>query len=248
MDPQRTKVFTLVICITFVLVTVVAFFIMAVLRYRRKEAHHNYTMLSSTIDALETERKRIASDIHDSVGPLLSNMKFQLDSLNISIGDNHVVIEIKKQIDHTINSLRSISYNLIPAVLLKKGLLPALREYIQHEENDLFQIEFTCNTKLFLPEEKVVHIFRMMEEIIHNTKKHSRADGLKILIDETDDQYHIRTRDHGIGFDIDQVKMNSKNIGLYTMQCRVEMMQGTITYYSKKNQGVEINVYIPKSI
>ncbi len=246
MDTQRAKIFTLVIYTAVALVSVVGFFIAAVLRYRRKETRHHYLTLSNIIDALETERKRFASDIHDSIGPLLSNVKFQVDGLNVPTEDRKEVIEIKRHIDDAINNLRSISYNLIPAILLKKGLLAALREYILHEENNSLKILFICEVDVVMSQEKSVHVFRMMEEIIHNTKKHANASELKILIEESGDNYHIRTRDNGKGFDIDKVKMNNKNIGLYTLQCRVEMMQGTISFFSKKNQGVEINVYIPK--
>ena len=232
--------------IALVIAMILTFFVVTVIRYRRKESLHNFNMLAAIITTVEVERKRIAADIHDSIGPMLSNVKFQVDSLHLSEQDKAVAVGIKQHIDAVITNLRSVSYNLIPGILLKKGFVRALQNYIDQEANEQLNIEFECKQEVILPEAQSVHLFRMMEEIIHNTKKHANASLLKILFEQSDNYYLIRTRDNGIGFDVDHVMMNTKHIGLYSLQQRCDMMGAGLTIHSKQHQGVEMNIRIPR--
>ena len=92
----------------------------------------------------EAERKRIATDLHDNLGPLLSAVKLNISSVDIdNAGDREVMDKTAKHLDEIIGSMRQISYDLLPATLERKGLVEAIREFVssgEHETDDQYSV------------------------------------------------------------------------------------------------------------
>src|ERR1700753_2852449 len=119
----------------------------------------------------ENERKRIAGDLHDSLGPLLSAVKLNISSVDIETPDDQEILDkTSGYLDEIIGSLRRISHDLLPSTLERKGLLEAIREFISTvNSRQSIDIQLYVVKEIQISKEKEIHVFRMIQEIVHNT-------------------------------------------------------------------------------
>src|SRR3954468_8893814 len=126
------KIFYTTVFISLLIAIIIIFFVVSIILYHRRYIQLQRERIVAEITILENERKRMAADLHDSMGPLLSTIKLNLHSLNVTDEPDIRIIEKSgKYIDEVIRSLRQISHNLLPATLERKGLTEALHEFIR---------------------------------------------------------------------------------------------------------------------
>jgi signal transduction histidine kinase len=194
----------------------------------------------------EKERKRIATDLHDSLGPLLSAVKLNINSIDIQPEDEAVLDKAGKSLDEIISSMRQISYNLLPNTLERQGLVEAIRDFIGHVNyKKIINIQLYLVKDIRVPKEKEIHIFRMLQEIIHNTIKHAEAKNLQIGLSEEDNSLLLLTKDDGKGFDIEKEKEQSHGLGLKSLESRCEILNGILSMESRPGFGTNYFVKIP---
>ena len=127
MDTQETKVYIAALIAAGVLGVILIYFIITMIRQQRKTQRLNLEKIEAEIRTLEKERKRIASDLHDDLGPLLSAIRFKINAVDLINDDDKVLIENASQhIDDTLNRVREISFDLMPNTLIRKGLVQTL--------------------------------------------------------------------------------------------------------------------------
>lgn len=195
----------------------------------------------------EQERKRIANDLHDSLGPLLSTVKLYMHSIVINNdADKEALNKASGYIDETISNLREISYNLIPSTLARNNLIVAVNEYISRITNhNLLNIVFDVTNDTFIPKKIELHLFRIIQEIIHNTIKHSGAATLKLTITSQAGLLFLISEDDGQGFNLADVRQESEGLGLKSVENRCEIINGTFKIITAKNAGCKIIIKVP---
>ncbi|TDX00023.1 sensor histidine kinase [Dinghuibacter silviterrae] len=226
---------------------ILLFFVVSIIRYHRRYVRLQRDRILAEVTILENERKRIAGDLHDSLGPLLSTVKLNMGSIETeNVFERQVLEKSGKYIDEIISNMREISYNLLPISLERKGLLEAVKEFIGHLNGTApVRIQLHCWKEIAIPKEKEIHVFRMVQEIVHNTIKHSGARHLHIGISHESNRLLVMTKDDGHGFDAQKARETSGGLGLRSLESRAEILRGTLSIESKPQEGTRYYIEIP---
>ncbi len=207
-------------------------------------------MLTALLDGQEQERSRIARDLHDGLGGLLSGTKLQL-SLAGEPENKDFQLKMDKGIKHldmAVDELRRVAHNLTPDLLEKYGLLEALKDYAARMSNQELEVDVQfLHYENKLSSEQQLIIYRIIQELVNNAIKHANPSQIIIQIVEEEKQYHITVEDDGIGFDNSMIK-NNKTAGLFNIQSRVDFLKGNLQVQSELGQGSSFDIFIPKSI
>ena len=211
--------------------------------YRQKEKQINLTTKKLLVESLENERSRLAKELHDGVGPLLTTLKIFVQN---KISDTTQKDIMKKMIDDTITEVRQMTNVLRPATLDKFGLAEALFNYIEGvKKSTKIDILFEQSTKKEfsqLSKKQQINIFRIVQELLNNSIKHSKAKQIRITLSEFDEYLALYFFDDGIGFNPQKIKRGS---GISNIKERVEILNGLITIKSKSKVSItEIEVPI----
>lgn len=204
--------------------------------------------MNSMIEGQEAERLRIAKDLHDSLGGLLSNVKAhfstitneqpELSQLAITERTNHLI-------DEACLEVRRISHNMMPHALSISGLSGALEDLAQNMRN--LNYELTLELRELpenLPSTKQITLFRLIQEALSNIRKHANAKSVFIQLFQYKQQLHLTIEDDGSGFDYHKA-INNGGLGLQSINSRVEFLDGTIDWDSVNGRGTTINITFP---
>jgi len=214
----------------------------------KEKQNSKISTLTALLEGQELERGRLAKDLHDGLGGVLSAIKIQLsDIYNKNEENNHH--DLKKAINHldfAIEKLRKVSHNLMPDMLIKFGLEVALREFASRMTNPNLDINvqfLSFNNKL--ETEKQLFIYRIIQELVNNVIKHAEASQIIIQLVEDTNFYYVTVEDDGKGFDYKSDRiMNSA--GLLNIESRVKYLKGTLNIHSQINLGTSIDFNFPK--
>jgi len=201
-------------------------------------------LLRTVINTEEKERKRFAKDLHDGLGPLLSTVKMSISALlNTCTDPNN-----KKILDNTnlvtneaISSIKEISNNLSPHVLINFGLISALKNFINKiNESKVINIEFSNNIKeKRLNSNTEIILYRAICELINNTLKHASAKNIIINISKYRHTLIIQYQDDGIGFDSNKLEsLQDTGMGFDNIASRLKSINGMFVINSKPNEGI----------
>ena len=247
MDATEARIYLAVIITGIVLGTILLYFTISIIRQQRRNLELQKANALAEISAMEKERGRIAADLHDELGPVLSVIKFQVD--NVEQVDAEEKLQLQKasqSLDELIEKMREVANNLMPSALQRKGLIAAIHEFTQHAANQQgAEIYFSADPIPAIPEEKGINIYRVVQESIHNSLKHSRASKIDIGISEKGGVLRIVCRDNGQGFNYEKAIKESAGIGLRSLKNRTDIMGGTMTVESKINSGTAFLFEIP---
>ena len=206
--------------------------------------------LNSMIEGQEAERLRIAKDLHDSLGGLLSTVKAhfttiqkeieQLEKLNITEKTNSLI-------DEACIEVRRISHNMMPHALSISGLQGAIEDIAEslREEGYTTTLEIT-NLPKAIESTKEVMIYRLVQEIISNLRKHSNSKTILIQLLGYQKELTLIIEDDGKGFDYEKA-IEKGGLGLKSINSRVQYLDGTITWDSQPGKGTSITINIPVS-
>jgi two-component system NarL family sensor kinase len=202
--------------------------------------------MQSMIEGQELERERIAKDLHDSLGGLLSTVKLQFDSEQIGdeVKRNETFQRAHHLLDHAVTEVRTISQNLQPAALANLGLEAALKDLINRFSDPHYpDIDLQCYD---IPKEMnqiiSLSIFRVIQEMLHNAIKHSQANEILIQINREGDELVIQFEDDGVGFDPNKLKR--KGMGLDNIKSRIDYLKGTVERDSRLGEGTSYLIHV----
>ncbi|HSC53866.1 MAG TPA: sensor histidine kinase [Phnomibacter sp.] len=202
--------------------------------------------INAEITTLENERRRIASDLHDDVGPMLSAIKIQINHLEgQDDAERKLIGKSSKYIDDIIQKMREISNDLLPNVLVRKGLSAAVEDFLGKMKTNDLTFQFYCPNNERVDTKIEVNVYRLVQEIVHNTVKHSGATVLKIELDIVPGMLKLTTNDNGTGFDYKEMVSKKGGLGLLNLQSRTEMMGGDFDFDSEKGRGTNYLFEIP---
>jgi signal transduction histidine kinase len=203
--------------------------------------------MKSVIEGQEIERERIAKDLHDSLGGLLSTIKLQFDHVSSINHELHLMKEYTtahQLLDTAVDEVRTISRNLQPGALQNLGLVSAIKDLINRYEGENYpDIDFQYYE---MPEkmDKMISlsIYRIIQELFYNSIKHANANEILIQINTEDDELVIQYEDDGVGFD--QNNLKRKGMGLENIKSRVNYMHGSIAIESEKDKGMAVMIRV----
>lgn len=199
------------------------------------------------LEAEEKERSRIAADLHDGVGQLMSAARLNLSGLNAYEFSERrppeAFLKALTLVDDSCREIRSISHQMMPQVLQRKGLELALQEFIQKIRHP--ELKITLHVEGItapLPSLHAGVIYRMIQEGVNNVLKHARAKNLDISVIQEFDELSITLEDDGVGFD---TQVAAEGIGLQNIRSRVQFLEGEIDIHSSPGNGTLIAMHIP---
>jgi len=233
--------------LSLIITIIIIYFFASIIRYHRRYMKLQREKIFAEITIRENERKRIAADLHDSLGPLLSAVKLNISNVDIEHpGDKALLEKTAGHLDEIIGSMRRISHDLLPNTLERNGLLEAIREFIgQVNVKQGLNIQLYIVKEIQVPKEKEIHIFRMIQEIVHNTLKHAQAGNLQIGFSEEGGHLLCLTKDDGKGFDKEKVLAASQGLGLRSLESRCEILNGILSLDSMPGAGTNYFIKIP---
>jgi PAS domain S-box-containing protein len=206
-------------------------------------------LLNAIIKAEETERSRIAKDLHDGLGPIMATLKMYLEWLSDkSSVENHpdILVHSVSTINEAIVTLKNISNNISPHILEKFGIKAALNSFVDKVKRVspiIFKINVSLKDRVSSMIE--VSVYRIIVECINNSLKHSNATNIAIEITQNNALLHVSYEDNGIGFDFKKVMNANSGMGLHNMYNRIKTLGGTINIESEPNKGIKVNAEIP---
>ena len=200
-------------------------------------------ILRAVLETQENERKRVADDLHDSLGQELSTVKMMLGVARRTTQDKaqlEIVTSTLDILEKSIQELRNTCFNLMPSILEKGGLIFALYQLL---ETMPLEIELNTNvSELNISKNQEVSIYRVIQEFINNSIKHAEASKIEIIVEQSKQQLDITVSDNGKGFDMETSRDHHDGRGLNTMKSRIESFGGKYILTSKPGQGVKLNI------
>jgi two-component system sensor histidine kinase DegS len=206
------------------------------------------------LEGQEEERKRLAMDIHDGIGQLLTSLKFQIESIDLQddVVASRKLKEIQQLIGEVIKEVRRVTFNLKPTVLGDYGLQAGLNVFIREIGKLInIQLNYVVEGEITerLPQKTENNIFRIVQEAINNAIKYSETKSIEVKLCQTENDIVISIKDDGNGFDEKLVEARSVNIdsgrGFFNMYERTEYINGNLDIRSAPGQGTTVTLTVP---
>jgi signal transduction histidine kinase len=194
------------------------------------------------LDGETHERARLARDLHDGLGGILTGVKLQLQEMikGVQLGYDHVVQfdRALELVDKSVHEMRRVSHHLMPDSLSRFGLKPAVDDFCRSLPQSIVFDYFGDETRLD-PKLEVL-IYRCIHELVNNALKHAGASQIMVQIMQEQNRIAFTVQDNGCGFD--PLAAESKGSGLQNIRTRIASFGGNIHIDSQVGEGTEINV------
>jgi signal transduction histidine kinase len=195
----------------------------------------------------EEERKRIATELHDGLGVLLSATKMQFAIIHDKSPENKAAIEkATRMLDQANHDVRKISHNMMPGLLTKLGFFDAVEDLFD-QINDTGELKAALKIsgeQERLAENREIMLYRIIQELVNNTLKHAGASHIELQISIEPGMMNLSYADDGKGFDF-TAKIESKSIGLQSIQSRVNFLNGKLDVIAEPGKGVKYSIQVP---
>ena len=195
--------------------------------FKTKEDNTRIMAKRLLLNSLENERRRLSRELHDGLGPYLTSLKYYIEN---NVVNELKKTEMKKIVDETISEIRSMSNALMPASIDDFGIGVTLTNYIENlNRSTSMNIEYEDLTKQEnsnISDHQGINLFRISQELLNNSLKHSKAKNIRITLSEFDEFISLFYFDDGFGFNISTVKLGS---GITNIKERVDICNGKIT-------------------
>lgn len=203
--------------------------------------------MESMVKGQELERNRIAKDLHDSLGGLLSTIKLHYDALpqvNEKSEAQQEFIKINQMLDLACSEVRTISSNLQPGALANLGLEQAVNDLVMKyqdvTEADIIFQAFGMETPI--ASSKAIHIYRIVQELLHNSIKHAEATEILVQLTEDQSELHVLIEDDGRGYDRSKIK---RGMGAENILSRVHYLKAELNIKTAPGKGTSTLIIVP---
>lgn len=247
--------------IGFILIAAILVLLIAYALYRKKQLEQKAVLAAekskqrelltqAVIEAEETERKRIASDLHDGVGQLFSAVKMNLSGLFTRVEltrdeDRFLAEKTMALVDESCKEVRVISHKMMPNFLLKSGIASDIRSFIEKVDAETLKISFESQgfkEQMEFTEETI--LYRVIQELINNVIKHAQATELHIALNKTNTTISVHIEDNGIGFNLEEA-LEKGGLGMKNILVRVDYLKGKVHFEANKPSGTIVHIEIP---
>ncbi len=202
------------------------------------------------LEAEEKERSRIAKDLHDGVGQMMSAAR-----MNLSSFANHLQLQNEEQthslsniihlVDESCKEVRAVSHSMMPQILVKKGLPEAVEELVSKINTDVLKINFHAKGFDSRPDSNIETIlYRVVQECVNNTLKHAQAKHMDISLLKEHESISITLEDDGKGFDLTTIA-DEEGMGLKNIRNRIRFLKGEVDFDTAPGKGTSIVLHVP---
>ena len=212
-------------------------------RIQQMEKEHQLTSMQAMVDGQEAERSRLARDLHDGLGGLLSTVRLQLSRMREG-GDalpaREEFLQAQALIDKASTELRRIAHNLMPQVLVRFGLQAALEDLVSDlktEQGPAVELQVYGWQEPLAPG-YALSLYRMAQELINNVLKHAQASEVLVQVLRRDRRIYLTVEDNGRGFDPQAIRTGGH--GLANLRSRAAYLQGTLEIDTRPGQGTTV--------
>jgi two-component system NarL family sensor kinase len=206
------------------------------------EAGHKADLLHSNIESIEVERKRIAADLHDEVGSMLSTLKLKIRQL--SPGSNEstrkIVHDSAEMIDQSIQSVRRLTHDITPPGLEMFGLVDTLEALCEKISiADIFYATLHTPNPIPKMDPKIeLGLYRIVQELVQNTQKHANASSVQIELSILENILTLVYSDNGKGMDPEKLN-EARGLGLKNIESRTSYLGGHLAWETYPGQGLK---------
>lgn len=216
-------------------------------KIRELEDSFRIANMHAVIEGQEMERERIAKDLHDSLGGLLSTIKLKFDNVtahNNFLNDQKDYLKAYNLLDNAVEEIRTISRNLQPGSLHELGLISSIKDLINRFEGegqpdiDFQYYDFPEKLDKML----ALTVYRIIQELLVNTIKHAKASEILVQLNGNNEEIIIQYEDDGIGFDPENLKR--KGMGLENIKSRINYLKGSMSIDSEHGKGISVLIHL----
>jgi len=243
---RRQRNITILLIISALLCIAVMTLGIIIIRRKNKEKHRQEIIrLESLLDGQEKERKRIAEELHDGLNGDLSAIKYRLsgfDDIGLKPEDNESLLKTIGMIDNACTQVRRISHNLMPSSILDFGLVETVNQYcskINSSHPLTLDFQYFGNPAV-LPKNAETVIYRIIQELINNITKHSKATTAMVQLNFHESELFITVEDNGIGFNQKSVQ---NGLGLKNIDSRIHYLNAQLEIDSN-DKGTSFHITI----
>lgn len=213
------------------------------------EQEQKIIAFKSMIVGEETERKRLAKELHDGLGGMLSNLKLALESppaKSSKVSEEEIVAHARQMTDKASEELRRIAHNMMPQSLAKFGLITALEDLCD-------DINFSAGIEVNFQHFNIVNstlspislpVYRLLQELLNNIVKHAEATEVTVQLSQNPTTLLVTVEDNGKGFEVEKA-LKEKGHGLGNLQSRVNALNGELEIDSRLNEGTSVQIQLP---
>lgn len=217
-------------------------------RINELETEKQLEAAEAVVKGEEQERIRLAKDLHDGLGGMLSGIKYSFTTMKgnlVMTPENHQAFERSMDmLDSSIREMRRVAHNMMPEALVRFGLATALNDFC-NEINQSGALKINYQSigleGVAIDQTIAITLYRIVQELINNTMKHARATSAIVQLTKSNGQLSVTVEDDGIGFDTSILKIN-KGIGWINIQNRVEFLKGKLDIRSKEGEGTSVQI------
>ncbi|GAA3972046.1 hypothetical protein GCM10022210_22060 [Mucilaginibacter dorajii] len=236
--------------VTGTFIIVLLMLLIGIIYYKQTQLRQRNIAMKAIIETEESERRRIAQDLHDSVSQTMSAAKINLAIIGAELP--FVNDDQKKRFEKAINmvddgfkEVRTISHNMMPWALNETGLAQVVKQFLSNIETDAMAINFF--SKGFdapFDDTTEIILYRVLQESVHNVMKHAYADRLDISLIKDEENISLTIEDNGKGFDATNPDIY-KGMGLSNLKSRINFLKGKVELDSQVGKGTLVSVYVP---
>lgn len=226
-------------------------------RYFKQKVNYQKALLQqqqqaaqNVLAAEERERKRLAQELHDGVGQIMSVTKMNMSAIEDSVLKanpeyKNVFEKTLSMIDQSCKEIRTISHQMMPVAVERSGFANAVKELVNKIDEQKLRTNLYIDDSLQIQDvHKQSILYRIVQECINNVVKHAHASQMDISITKEEADVSIIVEDNGIGFNV-QEKMLSPGVGLENILSRVQYLKGRVEYDATENRGTVVAVRVP---
>ncbi|MEM7550465.1 MAG: sensor histidine kinase [Bacteroidota bacterium] len=257
---ERNNLLVSLAVIVFLVIALVIFYIQRQKNFKltvqKNEVLHNQRITkllqeqeNKTFDAMltgqEQERKRVAEDLHDRLGSLLSatKMHFEAATSTLPNSSSEQIGKIGELLDRAVTGTRQIAHNMLSGVLTKFGLQAALEDLKETiETDDGLSMILEIDSFARIDGDTEIQLYRIVQECVSNTLKHARASEIIIKLTKSSEVLYLIIGDNGVGFDTNKV---SNGIGLDNIRNRAKKIGAKASIQSEEGNGTNIKILLP---
>ncbi|MCB0486892.1 MAG: sensor histidine kinase [Cyclobacteriaceae bacterium] len=217
-------------------------------KQQRMELDYQKKMLKAALESQESERKRVAKDLHDDVGMMLMTLRVNLNDQT----NNGVLEELRQLVDETHESVRRISWDLMPTTIDNFGLFQSVQEMCDRlSRNGKVQVTYSeTGQRQTLDKDQELLLYRIAQESVSNALKHAHALKIEVRFEWIDDSLKLSILDDGVGFDFPtpHAKIDGRHgLGLYNLENRVALLGASLAFEKNDPTGTIVSITTPLS-
>ncbi|AZA84042.1 hypothetical protein C1637_16255 [Chryseobacterium lactis] len=226
--------------------------ILLIVAYRSKINYVNRreseSLLRSSLESEKRERKRIASDLHDSISGDLSAIQNYITILHNKEKDTFkksIFLEIETALGNVLENVQDISYNLMPPMLESLGLISTLRSYFSRirKWNNVTIYEECVVENVYVPSSKAYELYRIIQELINNMIRHGKSSRIDFTVNRADKWIVFEISDNGTAFDFYKSVKEPNGMGLKNITSRMRHIGANLTQLDT-DTGNKLQIHI----